>query len=439
MELDRRLLVVTYHYPPDESIGGLRWAGLAKYLTPLGWRTWIVTAAGPGAAPVAGVSVESCPRRRTWNDRYQEARRAAARAGAGCGDRPGGLGADGSRGTRGVLARVRLEASWALSVPDHGRGWVLRAAAHAGRLLRRVRPHVVVSSGPPHSAHIAAWLATRGCHIPWLADLRDPWAGPVTGAWREDPVYRSWLASGLTRSLERLVVRGASGVVATTQEFAAALRKRYPAVRVHWIPNGVDRDALSGSSTDPFPGLGMVCAGTIYGGRNPSPVLRGLRLFLERHPDAATCGTKLRIAGHIDASGLRRLNDEAASLGLGAYVEYCGVLPRAAALRLVGRSRVAFVLAQEQDLQVPAKLYETVALGVRTIVVAAEGSAAASEARRLGACAIEPGDIAGMARLLDDAWREPHSAGSSGRRSADYAVVARAAAQVLVEHAAGGA
>ncbi len=435
MELDRRLLVVTYHYPPDESIGGMRWAGLGKYLARLGWRTWVVTAAGTGAAAVAGVSVHSCPRRRTWNDRYQHARRAAARASPGSGDWADGFGRDGATAIRAMVARLRLEASWALSAPDHGRGWVLRAAAQARRLLRRVRPHVVVSSGPPHSAHVATWLATRGRRIPWLADFRDPWAGPVTAAWRGDPVYRSWLASGLIRGLERLVVRGASGVVSTTQEFAAALRARYPDVRVHWVPNGMDRDGLPDGPADPFPGLGMACAGTIYGGRNPSPVLRGVRLFLERHPDAAASGTRLRIAGHVDEGALRKLHDETASLGLGGYVEYCGVLPRAAALRLVGRSRVAFVLAQEQELQVPAKLYETVALGVRTIVVASERSAAASEARRLGACAVDPGDVAGIAQLLSDAWREPGRAG--GEERADYAAVAALAARVLAEHAAG--
>lgn len=287
VELDRRLLVVTYHYPPDESIGGMRWAGLGKYLARLGWRTWVVTAAGTGAAPVAGVSVHSCPRRRTWNDRYQEARRAAARADSGARDRAGGVARDGS--------------------------------------------------------------------------------------------------------------------------------------------------------ADAFPGLGMACAGTIYGGRNPSPVLRGLRLFLERHPEAAASGTRLRIAGHMDESAVRNLHDETASLGLGAYVEYCGVLPRTAALRLVGRSRVAFVLAQEQELQVPAKLYETVALGVRTIVVASETSAAASEARRLGACAVDPGDVTGIAQLLGDAWQEPKGAGRGGGERADYAAVAALAARVLAEHAAGRA
>src|SRR2546427_696001 len=34
----RRVLVITYHFPPDGSVGGLRWAGITKYLARLGWK-----------------------------------------------------------------------------------------------------------------------------------------------------------------------------------------------------------------------------------------------------------------------------------------------------------------------------------------------------------------------------------------------------------------
>jgi hypothetical protein len=45
----RRLLVITYHFPPDGSVGGQRWAGLSKYLARLGWEVHVITAAVPGA------------------------------------------------------------------------------------------------------------------------------------------------------------------------------------------------------------------------------------------------------------------------------------------------------------------------------------------------------------------------------------------------------
>src|SRR4051812_37447713 len=65
MEPDRRrrLLIITYHFPPDGAIGGLRWAGIGKALADLGWQVAVVTAAPkePGGVE-SGVRVESCPR-----------------------------------------------------------------------------------------------------------------------------------------------------------------------------------------------------------------------------------------------------------------------------------------------------------------------------------------------------------------------------------------
>jgi len=70
----------------------------------------------------------------------------------------------------------------------------------------------------------------------------------------------------------------------------------------------------------------------------------------------------------------------------------------------VSRSRLAVVLAQDQELQIPAKLYESVAMRIPTLVVAASQSAARSEGARLGATVCEPNDIDGMVRLLEQLW-----------------------------------
>jgi hypothetical protein len=77
-----------------------------------------------------------------------------------------------------------------------------------------------------------------------------------------------------------------------------------------------------------------------------------------------------------------------------------GILPRSAALELLKTSHLALVLAQDQPLCVPAKLYESVGLGVPTLVIAETASAAAREARRVGAFSLEPHDAPGMIALL---------------------------------------
>jgi glycosyltransferase involved in cell wall biosynthesis len=425
---ERRLIVISYHHPPDGAIGGMRWAGLTKYLRPLGWKSWIVTAAAQtpttnGSATV----VVSCPPRTTLNDRYRRfrlrgsaARTAVAARVADASQSRGGDGplggdtartavatpvADASESHRGVglLAQLRLEAALLLSLPDEGRGWVLRAAARARKLIRELKPDVVVSTGPPHSAHVVAWLATWGLPTRRIVDLRDPWAGRATGAWRRNPLYRNHLSPWLNGCLERLVVSKASVLLCNTSEFARLMRWQYPRATVEWLPNGVDAQLLP-IPAEPLAGLGLVYIGTLYGGRDLRPVLRALRVFLDRHPERAAQGPALRIAGALDDPVSREaFRREVAVLGLGDQVVELGVLSRAEALQLASKARLALVLAQGQELQVPGKLYELVAMGVPTLVIGARDGAASSEARRIGATALEPADCVGMVEMMEGA------------------------------------
>src|SRR5207302_10175788 len=69
-----RLLVITYHFPPDGSIGGQRWAGLSKYMARLGWEVHVITASAPGAEPaVPGVHRHVRLRRRTLDTIHKAA------------------------------------------------------------------------------------------------------------------------------------------------------------------------------------------------------------------------------------------------------------------------------------------------------------------------------------------------------------------------------
>ncbi|HZH42375.1 MAG TPA: glycosyltransferase, partial [Gemmatimonadales bacterium] len=360
----RKLVVVTYHFPPDPAIGGLRWSGLTKYLGQMGWRSWVVTSAR-NDRPAPGVNVVFRARFRTLNDLYRRFN--------GWRRTRGALAAGG--GTPAVTAKsdawawsLRYEGGVLLSLPDEARGWILRAAAATRRLLARERPDMIVSSGPPHSAHLSAWLATRFSRIPWFVDLRDPWAGPLSEAWRDTPFFRSRVARWLTTRLESLALRSATGVICNTREFTEALGQRYPDLHIQWVPNAVDRALLPPRAGVPFPGLSLAHVGTMYGGRDLGPVLRGMRRLFERQPGAAAEGTKLRVAGHLEEPYAGALRRQVADLGLSQSVEFFGSLPRAEALALVSRSQIALVLAQGQEFQVPAKLYELVAMGVCTLV-----------------------------------------------------------------------
>src|SRR5207302_5863201 len=178
---------------------------------------------------------------------------------------------------------LRRELASLLSFPDESRGWMLRAALHARRLIRRFRVDLVVTSGPPHSAHLAGLLATAGTPIAQVVDLRDPWSNQ-SEPWRNDPVFGTRTARFMISRLERRLFAAARDVIVNTPELADALGDRYPELRVTWVRNGVDPERLPRAGSGPLPGLAVTYAGTLYGGRDTRPALLGFRRFLDRHP-----------------------------------------------------------------------------------------------------------------------------------------------------------
>jgi hypothetical protein len=64
-----------------------------------------------------------------------------------------------------------------VAVPDEQALWAAAAALEARRLLSHGRFDALLTSSFPYSAHLAGLALRRTGGPPWLAELRDPWAG----------------------------------------------------------------------------------------------------------------------------------------------------------------------------------------------------------------------------------------------------------------------
>jgi glycosyltransferase involved in cell wall biosynthesis len=396
----RRLLVISYHFPPDGAIGGQRWAGLSKYLARLGWEVHVITASPAGPEEEArGVHRHVRRRRRTLNDAYLAAvghfRRQPnpARPAAPADPHP-------LRTFTPLkpIAAVRRILGSAMGLPDIGRGWVGRATIAARALMRELHFDVVVTSGPPHSVHFAGLFATRGEDSEFWIDMRDPWSQAHEMNAPADRFIRA--ERSVLRRLERLVFPWAATVIVNTQEFASTLRHAEPGLNVVCFPNGIDLEEAPPRDVNAVDQGSIAYVGTLYAGRNLSSVCLAMRRVLSDRPEAAAT-LKLNIAGPIEAPHRRQLEEDIA--GLDSVVKVHGVLPRPKALELLNRTHLALVLAQDQPMQVPAKLYESVGLGIPTLVIAEPTSAAASEARRIGAMTLDGSDVQGIQSTLEDA------------------------------------
>jgi len=286
-----------------------------------------------------------------------------------------------------------------MDLPDYARGWVTRAAGAARGLLRERKFDVVITSGPPHSAHFAGLLATRGRNTKFWIDMRDPWSMIYEMDLPEDWFNRA--ERFFVRRLERLLFPRAARIIVNTREFASALRADEPELDVVWFPNGIDLEQLPARELSAVEQCSLVYVGSLYANRNLSSTFAAMGAVLRDRPEAAAT-LKLNVAGPMESSHRERMHDEIAAAGLTSQVSIHGLLARAQALELLSRSHLALVLAQGQPMCVPAKLYESVGLGVPTLVIAEETSAAACEARRIGAMTLDGDDVLGLRSLIED-------------------------------------
>jgi hypothetical protein len=171
-----RLLVVAYYFPPAGGAGVQRALKWVKYLPAHGIDPVVLTVragAYPQLDPTlaaevpAGVSVHRTPApdpfglygRLTRADRDRIVATRTDDVGSG-----GGV-AEGA--ARWLRANVFL--------PDARVGWVPFAAWRGARLSRQRGIDALLTTGPPHSAHLAGLAIRRAGRLPWVADFRDPW------------------------------------------------------------------------------------------------------------------------------------------------------------------------------------------------------------------------------------------------------------------------
>ncbi|MGH7585902.1 MAG: hypothetical protein ACREMH_06625 [Gemmatimonadales bacterium] len=413
-EPGRRLLVVSYHFPPSPAVGGLRWQRLSWLAAERGWAIDVIARdpaeLGGGDASrlqdtprgLRAYGVRTPPLRL---DALEDAvasqlRRLRSRKGS----RPSSAtlaGADAPRSySRSDITwradRVTLARTWhAWRSVQVERAWAGVAAELGTRLaLRRGGDHrAVISCGPPHEVHSAGlWIAER-TGLPLVLDLRDPWSLQQ----RLSHGVASPLWFTLAERHEANAVARAALVVCNTEPAAEAMRRRYPAARVMAVMNGMDDGELPASTAAARFVVGY--AGAIYLDRDPRPLLqaagkvaRELRLTPERF------GIEfIGEANRYDGQSLDGFTREA---GISEFVHFGARRPYAEAMAFLASCAMLVSLPQDSTLAIPSKVFEYLRFPAWLLALAESGSATARVLEGTGADVVAPDDVDGIAAAI---------------------------------------
>jgi len=249
--VNKRILMVAFHYPPIQGSSGVhRTLSFSKVLAEQGWQPTVLTvnrgalpsysAENEGMVP-AGVNVIRAfaldtKRHLTFMGKY-----------------PGGL-----------------------AIPDSWVSWVVAATVRGLAHIALHRPSVLYSTYPIASAHLIGYVLHRLSGVPWIADLRDPMA---QDDYPHDP--RTWRAF---KAIEERIMAHASRVLFAAPSALSYYRARYPAAletRGVVLENGYDEalfvDAERGCTRSARACIRLVHAGVLYPQeRDPSAFLQAV-------------------------------------------------------------------------------------------------------------------------------------------------------------------
>ena len=368
----KRVLIITYYWPPTGGSGVQRWVKFAKYLPAEGWQPVIYTPENPeqlaldesllGDIPACAEIVKTPIR-----EPYQIYRRFFGSSGKkGAGVNP--LNSQ----KKSLKQRLAVWVRGNFFVPDPRVGWVKPSVKFLKEYLREHPVDAVVTTGPPQSVHLIGLGLKKALGVRWIADFRDPWTKMFyfkhMGLWP--------LAERRHRRLERSVLDGCDAVVSVTP----LVRKDFQAMTatpVHLITNGFDEDDFPAAEPSaPTGKFTVVHTGLFASDGNPLNLWKVLAERCKADSGFADA-LQIRLAGKVDPEITAAIR----AAGLSGNLVELGYLPHDETVREQrGASMLILPLRQDPEYRkvLPGKIFEYLAARRPVLGIGQEDGAAAT-------------------------------------------------------------
>ncbi len=249
----KKVLILTYYWPPSGGPGVQRWLKFVKYLPDLGYEPIIITVDPAKATyPVIDDSLlsevpdELKVIRTSTREPYNLYKKLSGRIQVPYSGFTNEM-------SDGFFSRISRFIRGNLFVPDARIGWNPFAIEKAAEIIREHNIEFLITTSPPHSTQLAGLeLKKKFPDIRWIADLRDPW----TDIFYYNKMLHLPHIKQKDLKLEKSVLRNADAVV-TVSDFISRIFSEKPGTdcegKVHVITNGFDPEDFIKTDVKPDP------------------------------------------------------------------------------------------------------------------------------------------------------------------------------------------
>ena len=271
----KKVLIISYYFPPSGGPGVQRVLKFVKYLPDFGWQPIVLTVEG-GDFPARDESLLSeIPsgtkvHRTKIFEPYRLYRKLTGKPAAAPVDVENIPLADKNRSLVERLAGFVRETFF---IPDARIGWYPYAVPAALAIAKEENIDAIYSSSPPYSTSVIAREVHKKTGLPWIAGFRDPWIGFISSP------DRWFFPKKVDEYLERSVYEEANIVECAWRGIVKDFQSKYQHVNplkcLH-LPNGFDPDDYPPYEAEPHETFTVAYTGSMYGRRNPSTFLRAV-------------------------------------------------------------------------------------------------------------------------------------------------------------------
>ena len=351
----RKVLIITYYWPPSGGAGVQRWLKFVKYLRSFGWEPVIYTPSNPEFPSIdeslaqdipEGIEVIHTP---IWEPYifYKKLIGAAKNERINAGflsekKRPG------------MAERFSIWVRGNFFIPDARKFWIKPSVKFLTNYLKTHSVDAIVSTGPPHTMHMIALGVKRNTGLPWLADFRDPWTNI-------DFYHELMLAKWADRKHHRQelsVLKEASEVVVISRSMEIDFLKIYDR-NYTVITNGFDSADVADVEVALDRKFSIAHIGTMVKTRNPQALWEALN-SLVRDISGFSDDLEIKLVGSVDFSVM----DSIAKAGLEAFVNKIPYLPHNKVVEVQQQSQVLLLLINDTPnakVILPGKFFEYMA------------------------------------------------------------------------------
>lgn len=243
--MKKKVLIFTYYWPPAGGVAVQRFLKFSKFLPEFGWEPIIITVHN-GSYPYYDESLlkEVAPSLRVYRTKTFEPFELynLLRGQKGKTMPLVTVGADKNKSFFQKFSEY-IRANF--FVPDARKGWVPYAVKKAEEILRTENIDAIITTGPPHSAHLIGLALKEKYGVKWVADFRDPWTKIVYN----DMLPRREETKRKDEELETQVIKTADCCVVISPGMKEQFEDR--AKKIEVIFNGYDEDNFLSNETKP--------------------------------------------------------------------------------------------------------------------------------------------------------------------------------------------